>query len=136
MSEKPKVTFRSEFTFNRRMLYVAIGLGVISLIVNSLLGPRKVVIGATVDVKELDSGFILKARVDTGASISSLHCKQIVIDDDGACILSTTQHAVSTAKEDGVRGRAESGSVGQVRGRRRGNSGGHHDAFAQVARKD
>jgi hypothetical protein len=41
----------------------------------------KVVLGATADVVELQSGITLKARVDTGASISSLHCKQIEITD-------------------------------------------------------
>jgi hypothetical protein len=41
----------------------------------------KVVLGAKADVVELQSGITLKARVDTGASISSLHCKQIEITD-------------------------------------------------------
>jgi hypothetical protein len=41
----------------------------------------KTVIGATADVIEPESGFVLKARVDTGASISSLHCKDIQVED-------------------------------------------------------
>jgi hypothetical protein len=41
----------------------------------------KTVLGATADVVEFQSGMTLKARVDTGASISSLHCKQIEITD-------------------------------------------------------
>jgi hypothetical protein len=41
----------------------------------------KTVIGATVDVIEPQSGFVFKARVDTGASISSLHCTEIEIDN-------------------------------------------------------
>lgn len=42
---------------------------------------KKPVLGATADVIELQSGIVLKARVDTGASICSLHCKQIEITD-------------------------------------------------------
>lgn len=42
----------------------------------------KTIIGATVDVTELQSGLVFKARVDTGASISSLHCRELVIDDE------------------------------------------------------
>lgn len=41
----------------------------------------KTVIGATIDVLEPNSGFVLKARVDTGASISSLHCTEIEIEN-------------------------------------------------------
>jgi hypothetical protein len=51
-----------------------------AIALNSAL-KRKVVLGATADVIELQSGITLKARVDTGASISSLHCKQIEITD-------------------------------------------------------
>jgi hypothetical protein len=50
--------------------------------VNRVLAPHKTVLGATVDVIELDSGFTMKARVDTGASVSSLHCKNIVINEE------------------------------------------------------
>jgi hypothetical protein len=57
---------------------VCLFLGAIAL--NSTLN-RKVVLGAAADVVELQSGITLKARVDTGASISSLHCKQIEITD-------------------------------------------------------
>lgn len=42
---------------------------------------RKTVLGATADVIELQSGIVLKARVDTGASICSLHCERIEISD-------------------------------------------------------
>jgi hypothetical protein len=56
-------------------------LGAIAL--NSALN-RKVVLGATADVVELQSGMTLKARVDTGASICSLHCEQIEIIDPAA----------------------------------------------------
>jgi hypothetical protein len=41
----------------------------------------KTIVGATVDVTEPESGFVLKARVDTGASICSLHCTDIKIEN-------------------------------------------------------
>jgi hypothetical protein len=66
-----------------RFLLVFIGLLLGLIAMNSALN-RKVVLGATADVVELQSGITLNARVDTGASICSLHCKQIEITDPAA----------------------------------------------------
>lgn len=66
---------------SQRFLIAAICVFLGAYVLNGLLTPRKTVLGATVDVKELNSGFTLKARVDTGAAFSSLHCKDIVIHD-------------------------------------------------------
>jgi hypothetical protein len=63
-----------------RFLLATICLFLGAMALNSTLN-RKAVLGATADVVELQSGLTLKARVDTGASISSLHCKQIEITD-------------------------------------------------------
>ncbi|MDZ4656041.1 MAG: RimK/LysX family protein [Bythopirellula sp.] len=64
-----------------RLFLSAVILIILGYFLASLLTPKKTLLGATVDVKETSSGTVLKARVDTGASICSLHCKNIVIAD-------------------------------------------------------
>lgn len=41
-------------------------------------------IGATAEVVEVASGLVYKARVDTGASVSSIHCEQIDVENESA----------------------------------------------------
>jgi hypothetical protein len=70
----------SSFSYSIRFLFafIALFLGAYTLYWALTL---KTVIGATVDVIEPQSGFVFKARVDTGASISSLHCTKIEIEN-------------------------------------------------------
>lgn len=60
---------------------LAIGCLLLGAIALNSLQNKKTTLGATADVVELQSGITLKARVDTGASICSLHCKQIEISE-------------------------------------------------------
>lgn len=41
-------------------------------------------IGATAEVVEVGSGLVFKARVDTGAAVSSLHCEEFVIENESS----------------------------------------------------
>ena len=66
--------------FRNRVLISSIAAICVAYVLYSIL-TLKTVIGATVDVVEPESGFVLKARVDTGASICSLHCTQIEVED-------------------------------------------------------
>jgi hypothetical protein len=63
-----------------RFLFAALCL-ILSICVLYRLLALKTTVGATVDVTELSSGMTLRARVDTGASINSLHCLDIQIED-------------------------------------------------------
>jgi len=43
---------------------------------------EKTIIGATAEVIETDTGLVFQARVDTGASVSSIHCEEFVIEGE------------------------------------------------------
>ena len=57
-------------------------LATMGMAVAYTLSEKKGLLGATVDVIELQSGLEFKARVDTGATISSVHCEELVIPDE------------------------------------------------------
>jgi hypothetical protein len=67
-----------------RSLYVALAVVALALAVGLRLSTGdhwKTRIGATADVIEMSSGLVFKARVDTGAALSSIHCVRIEIED-------------------------------------------------------
>jgi hypothetical protein len=64
-----------------RLLILAIGFITLVYLIVTSLAPKKIILGATAEVTEPDSGFVLKARVDTGASVSSLHFENIIVEN-------------------------------------------------------
>ena len=53
-----------------------------ALITREVLLDRKTTVGQTTAVKEVSSGLTFKARVDTGAAVSSIHCVEFEIADE------------------------------------------------------
>lgn len=66
---------------SRRLAIVGTCSFALAVLLIATIAPRKVTLGATADVTEPISGTVLKARVDTGAAVSSLHCLQIEVED-------------------------------------------------------
>ena len=67
----------------RLVLYLSLLVAVVATGAVLLSGGKKT-IGATAEVRELSTGLVFLARVDTGASVSSLHCEELVIEDASA----------------------------------------------------
>ena len=65
-----------------RILVIVLIAAALLWVTSRFAKSEKTTIGATTEVIETNTGLVFQARVDTGASVSSIHCEDFVVVDE------------------------------------------------------